>query len=31
MKRISFDGKAMSATKTAPNGVIDEKTIFYFS
>jgi hypothetical protein len=30
MNRISFDGKAMRASSTAPNGVIDEKTIFHF-
>jgi len=30
MKRISFDGKAMRAVFTDPNGVINEQTIFYF-
>ena len=30
MTRISFDGKAMRTVSTAPNGVIDEKTIFHF-
>ena len=28
--RISFDGKTFRASKTAPNGVVSEKTIFYF-
>ncbi len=30
MKRISFDGKVMFASTTDPNGMINEKTIFYF-
>ena len=30
MRRILFDGKAMRATSTAPNGIIDENTIFHF-
>ena len=30
MKVFSFDGKRMNATVTAPNGAINENTIFHF-
>ena len=30
MKRISFDGKTFRVTNTAPNGLVNDKTIFYF-
>lgn len=30
MSLISFQGRQMSAVQTAPNGVINEQTIFFF-